>query len=204
MTEHTTVEAILEPAVDRARTWLSASAGGDGSSATERLADLVREVEGEPAALPMLSHVLRETWERREGPTLTVDGYRATGGIRDAVSRSAESLYDAMDDSQRSRLRGLLLRLVMPTEDGDPVRAAQPRGSSLGGRRRRTGRERPGPARRGRRPPRRRGARRARRGTGRSRGRRSAGGRSGGWRRTARGRAGSGRRRSAPCAGRTR
>ncbi len=25
---------------------------------------LVREVEGEPAALPLLSHVLRETWER--------------------------------------------------------------------------------------------------------------------------------------------
>ena len=35
---------------------------------------LVREVEGEPAALPLLSHVLRETWERREGPTLTVGG----------------------------------------------------------------------------------------------------------------------------------
>ncbi len=63
---------------------------------------LVREVEGEPAALPLLSHVLRETWERREGPTLTVAGYRATGGIRQAVSRSAESLYDAMDATQRS------------------------------------------------------------------------------------------------------
>ena len=60
---------------------------------------LVRDVEGEPAALPLLSHVLRETWARREGPTLTVDGYRATGGIRDAVSRTAESLYDAMDDA---------------------------------------------------------------------------------------------------------
>jgi WD40 repeat protein/DNA-binding SARP family transcriptional activator len=88
---------------------------------------LVREVEGEPAALPMLSHVLRETWERREGPTLTVAGYRATGGIRYAVSQSAESLYDAMDTPQRSRLRSLLLRLVMPTEDGDPVRARVPR-----------------------------------------------------------------------------
>ena len=60
---------------------------------------LVREVEGEPAALPLLSHVLRETWERREGPTLTVDGYRATGGIRHAVAQSAETLYDAMDDA---------------------------------------------------------------------------------------------------------
>lgn len=88
---------------------------------------LVREVEGEPAALPLLSHVLRETWERREGPTLTVAGYRATGGIRYAVSQSAETLYDAMDPSQRSQLRSLLRRLVMPTEDGDPVRARVPR-----------------------------------------------------------------------------
>lgn len=88
---------------------------------------LVREVEGEPAALPMLSHVLQETWERREGPTLTVAGYRATGGIRHAVSQSAERLYDGMDPSQRTRLRTLLLRLVMPSEDGDPVRARVPR-----------------------------------------------------------------------------
>jgi WD40 repeat protein/DNA-binding SARP family transcriptional activator len=88
---------------------------------------LIRDVEGEPAALPLLSHVLRETWERREGPTLTVAGYRATGGIRQAVSRSAESLYDAMDPAERTQLRSLLLRLVMPTEDGDPVRARVPR-----------------------------------------------------------------------------
>ena len=88
---------------------------------------MVREVEGEPAGLPMLSHVLRETWERREGSTLTVDGYKATGGIQHAVSQSAETLYNAMDDAQRARLRSLLLRLVMPTDDGEPVRARVPR-----------------------------------------------------------------------------
>ncbi len=88
---------------------------------------LVRDVEGEPAALPLLSHVLRETWERREGPTLTVAGYRSTGGIRSAVSQSAERLYDAMDAAQRGRLRSLLLRLVVPTGGGDPVRARVPR-----------------------------------------------------------------------------
>jgi DNA-binding SARP family transcriptional activator/WD40 repeat protein len=88
---------------------------------------LVGEVEGEPAALPLLSHVLRETWEHREGPTLTVNGYRTTGGIRNAVAQSAETLYDSMDHAQRQRLRSLLLRLVMPTEDGEPVRARVPR-----------------------------------------------------------------------------
>ncbi len=84
---------------------------------------MVRDVEGEPAGLPMLSHVLRETWERREGSTLTVEGYRSTGGIQNAVSQSAETLYDAMDEAQRARLRNLLLRLVIPAEDGQPVRA---------------------------------------------------------------------------------
>ena len=48
---------------------------------------LVREVEGEPGALPLLSHVLRETWERREGATLTVDSYQRSGGIRDPWRR---------------------------------------------------------------------------------------------------------------------
>ena len=84
---------------------------------------MVRDVEGEPAGLPMLSHVLRETWERREGSTLTVEGYRSTGGIQHAVSQSAETLYGAMDEGQRAQLRSLLLRLVIPAEDGQPVRA---------------------------------------------------------------------------------
>lgn len=93
---------------------------------------LVGEVEGEPSALPLLSHVLRETWDHREGPTLTVDGYRATGGIRHAVAQSAETLYDSLDHAQRQGLRSLMLRLVMPTEGGDPVRARVPRAKVAG------------------------------------------------------------------------
>ncbi len=39
------------------------------------------EVAGEPGALPLLSHALRATWERRDGRTLTVDALpgRAAG-----------------------------------------------------------------------------------------------------------------------------
>ena len=89
---------------------------------------LVREVEGEPGALPMLSHVLRQTWERREGTTLTVDGYRATGGIRDAVAQSAENLYTGFDERQQTQVRAMFLRLVAPSDDGaPPVRARVPR-----------------------------------------------------------------------------
>ena len=79
------------------------------------LVDLVvREVEGEPGALPLLSHTLRETWLRREGRALTVAGYRASGGVRGAVSQSAERLYAGVPEEERGRLEELMLRLVAP------------------------------------------------------------------------------------------
>ena len=88
---------------------------------------LVREVEGEPGALPLLSHALRETWLRREGRTLTVAGYKATGGIRGAIAQSAEDIYKRVEPDQQDAFRDLLLRLVIPTEDGEPVRSQLPR-----------------------------------------------------------------------------
>ena len=85
---------------------------------------LVREVESEPGALPLLSHALRETWLRREGRNLTVAGYRASGGIRGAVAQSAEDVYERVGgEADRRALRDLLLRLVTPGPGGEPVRS---------------------------------------------------------------------------------
>lgn len=93
---------------------------------------LMRDTEGEPGALPLLSHALAETWRRRDGHVLTVEGYRSTGGIRGAVARSADRLYDSLPPDQRASLRSVLLRLVGPSLDGDPVRCRVPIRSLLG------------------------------------------------------------------------
>ena len=90
---------------------------------------LVREVEGEPGALPLLSHALRQTWERREGRALTVAGYQAAGGIRGALSRTAEDVYQRVPIESRGDLRELLLRLVESSVDGEPVSTPVPRRS---------------------------------------------------------------------------
>ena len=90
---------------------------------------LVREVEGSPGALPLLSHVLRQTWTRREGNTLTVAGYTATGGIQEAVSQSAETVFRGMTPRQQAMVRDLMLRLVTPSDSGDPVRTRASRRS---------------------------------------------------------------------------
>ena len=93
---------------------------------------LVRDCEGEAGSLPLLSHALVETWTRREANTLTVDGYRSTGGIGGAVARSADRLYDGLSSDQRDTLRAVLLRLVTPTLDGEPVRCRVPSRAVLG------------------------------------------------------------------------
>jgi WD40 repeat protein len=83
---------------------------------------LLREVQDEPGALPLLSHSLVETWNRREGRTLTVDGYLASGGVRGSIAQSAEAVYDEIPVEQRDQLRDLLMRLVAPGAEGEPTR----------------------------------------------------------------------------------
>jgi DNA-binding SARP family transcriptional activator/WD40 repeat protein len=87
---------------------------------------LVRDVLGEPGGLPLLSHALAETWEHRDGVVLTVEGYAATGGIRGAVAKSAERLYDSLSAEDRVALRSVLHRLVTPTPAGEPTVARVP------------------------------------------------------------------------------
>ncbi len=47
--------------------------------------------------LPLLAHALRVTWQQRHGSTLTVDGYRAAGGIEHAIADSAEQCFAGLD-----------------------------------------------------------------------------------------------------------
>ena len=87
---------------------------------------ILRDAAGEAGALPHLSHALVETWLRREGATLTVAGYEASGGISGAIAQSADRLYQSMDPDQRVTCRWLLLRLVALGPDGSPVRRRVP------------------------------------------------------------------------------
>ncbi|MGW4064867.1 nSTAND1 domain-containing NTPase [Amycolatopsis sp. NPDC004747] len=73
---------------------------------------LVAEATSRPGALPLVSHALLETWRRRSGMTLTVAGYEQTGGIRDALARTAENVYAGFDERRQLMVRQILLRLT--------------------------------------------------------------------------------------------
>jgi hypothetical protein len=82
-------------------------------------ARILGEVEGEPGALPLMSHALLETWHRRKGRALTEAAYEAAGGLRGAIARTAEGVYAGMSPAQAELTRAVLLRLVTPG-DGTP------------------------------------------------------------------------------------
>jgi len=89
------------------------------------LQDLVthRSHEPEPGALPLLSHALLATWERRRGRTFTLDGYHASGGVRGAIAETAESVFtDQLNRTQQEIARDVFLRLTELGEGTEDTR----------------------------------------------------------------------------------
>jgi len=75
---------------------------------------LIREILGEPAALPLLQFALLQLWEKRERSRITWEAYRRLGGVMAALENTAEALYDSMIPEDQITTRRLMLRLVQP------------------------------------------------------------------------------------------
>ncbi len=82
-------------------------------------------------ALPLLSHALLVTWQRRQAGRLTIAGYRAAGGIQGAVATTAERAWADLDDPGQSAAKQLLLRLVRVGDDTQDTRRRSSRHSLL-------------------------------------------------------------------------
>ncbi|MBP2329560.1 WD40 repeat protein/transcriptional regulator with XRE-family HTH domain [Kibdelosporangium banguiense] len=97
--------AITQPAVD-------ARCAVDSAL----LATVMAEAASRPGVLPLVSHAMLETWRRRRGNTLTLEGYQAAGGIDGALAQTAESAHHALDAHQRYLAKAIFLRLTAPGE----------------------------------------------------------------------------------------
>jgi len=76
------------------------------------MTEIVAEVAGRPAALPLLQYALTELFEGRTGSMLALETYRKVGGVSGALVRRAEALYGSLDEAGREATRQLFLRLV--------------------------------------------------------------------------------------------
>ena len=79
--------------------------------------------EPEPGALPLLSHALLATWERRRGRTFSLEGYHGSGGVRSAIAETAESVFnDQLNQQQQELARDVFLRLTELGEGTEDTR----------------------------------------------------------------------------------
>ncbi|MGE0601184.1 MAG: LuxR C-terminal-related transcriptional regulator [Dehalococcoidia bacterium] len=112
-----------EPTEDELRSAIEGPAVASGCLLEGGLSDrILADLRGAPGALPLLAHALRETWNNREGPSMTFAGYHAAGGIRGAIARTAEQLYGELKPDEQVACQQLMLRLTSLGERTEATR----------------------------------------------------------------------------------
>lgn len=132
-------QMVLGPMTrDEVRTAVSGPAALVGVPLEPGLVDIIVRDLGDgngavysSGALPLLGHALLATWEARAGDSLTVRAYESVGGVRGAVARTAEAVWEALTPAEQVAARQILMRLVAVGDDGpDTRRTLSPRRSS--------------------------------------------------------------------------
>jgi WD40 repeat protein/DNA-binding SARP family transcriptional activator len=86
---------------------------------------LAADAADQSGGLPLLSAMLVELWQARDGRTLRYESYRASGGMHAAVARLAEAAYVRLAEPERRVARIVMLRLASE-RDGALVRRRAP------------------------------------------------------------------------------
>jgi WD40 repeat protein/class 3 adenylate cyclase len=83
---------------------------------------ILDDVGSEPGSLPLLSHALLETWSRRQDHTMTLTSYVESGGVRGAIARTADAVYQQLEPEQQEVARQIFLRLAEPGQGTEDTR----------------------------------------------------------------------------------
>jgi WD40 repeat protein/transcriptional regulator with XRE-family HTH domain len=82
-------------------------------------------------ALPLVSHALLATWQRRTDSALTVDGYERAGGIQGAIARTAENVFARLYPAEQKTIRRILSRLVLVADGAGATRRRMSRAALM-------------------------------------------------------------------------
>lgn len=89
---------------------------------------ILADVSNQPGSLPLLQYALSQLFDRRDGPMLTMAAYDEIGGVRRALGRHAEAVYETLSPEQQDITRRVMMRLVEVGETGEPTRRRVDRG----------------------------------------------------------------------------
>lgn len=83
---------------------------------------ILADVGSDAGALPLLQYALDELWKRQQGHVLTLEGYRASGGVGEAIATRANTVFEGLTPDQQAVARRVLLRLTQPGEATEDTR----------------------------------------------------------------------------------
>ena len=63
-----------------------------------------------------------ELWKRRQGYTLTLEGYRESGGVAGAIAKTAEETFNSFGRDEQRIVRRIMLRLTQLGEGTEDTR----------------------------------------------------------------------------------
>ena len=94
---------------------------------------ILDDVAGEPGAMPLLQHALWELWNRRHGRNLRASEYRAFGGVKQAITSTAEKVYADCSKPEQDQVRDIFLRLTRldDSDEGRDTRRRVPLGDLI-------------------------------------------------------------------------
>lgn len=86
------------------------------------VSQIIEEVMDQPGGLPLLQYALAELWRvciteaKSSDVQLTSQGYNAIGGVKGALEKRADDLYQNLAPADKDFMRRLFLNLVQPGE----------------------------------------------------------------------------------------
>jgi len=94
-------------------------------------AHVLADAGGTSSGLPLVAHVLRALFDRREGRKLTLAAYEALGGVAGALTKSADDVLAPLCAAGKECARKMLLRLVKIGRGTSDSRRPTPRAEVL-------------------------------------------------------------------------
>ncbi len=83
---------------------------------------MIAEVIEQPGSLPLLQYALSQLFEMRQGNLIPLEAYQRLGGVRGALTRQADDLYEKLVSVEQEAVRQLFLRLITLGEGTEDTR----------------------------------------------------------------------------------
>jgi WD40 repeat protein/uncharacterized caspase-like protein/energy-coupling factor transporter ATP-binding protein EcfA2 len=83
---------------------------------------LLQDLDRSAGDLPLLQFALQQLWEKRENGQLTLKAYQELEGIKGALERQAQTVYDHLDEEAQDCARWIFLNLTQLGEGTEDTR----------------------------------------------------------------------------------